>query len=72
MRTRRICKKLESSLILPQFQMCCVDRQAMLASLRDILAEARGLLIRNDAIAKEFKNNTTKLQSSIEFHLHER
>jgi len=39
----------------------------MLAPLRHIAAEARDLLIRNDAIAKEFKANMMTHNSALRF-----
>ena len=67
MRTRGTLNKLGSSLTLPQFQVCFANDQATLAPLRHIPAEVRDLLIRNDAIAKEFKVNTRTHSLALRF-----
>ncbi|CAO3645888.1 unnamed protein product [Mucor fragilis] len=58
-------RKLESSLTLPLFQMCCANGQAMLAPLRHIQIGKRDLLIRNNVIAKELKKNTATYNPAL-------
>jgi len=67
MRTRGIRKKLGSRFTLSQFQMCYANGQFMLTPLRHISAEVRDLLIKNDAIAKEFKANIRAHNSALKF-----
>jgi len=60
-------RKIRSGVSSPVFQMCCAEGEALLAPSGTLPPIIVDLLIRNAAIAKEFKHDIRSYNSALSF-----